>query len=280
MRKCALVLLCVAGTSVPVSAAPTFVASLGNQLVVRTGNSQSQYTLSDAITAMAVSPTGTIYATSPTDDGNGLYELYTIDNVLTSPTLTLVGDFLTEKTPTISFIGNTLYGIQNLDASDPNSRLVTIDIGGQSESIVGADGLLINGIAASGYDSVNDILYALAKPPGPGGTTHTVDYTTPSASPVGLLGERSNNMGAEYYHGTLYAAIQDVSAVGDGLPDVDLDLGTINVATGEITYFANLIANYDPQGENVAVGLAVIPTPGAMSLMALGAAVGLRRRRG
>ena len=288
MKKAIALLTAAAGLAIGSSAlaAPTFIFSVGDQLFVKTGAVMNQYTLTDDITGMAVAPNGTIYATSASDTGsNGTTELYTLSDVFTSPTLNLVGDFLSFNTTTISFIGNQLYGFQTGGALGNDHRLVTIDIGAQTDSVVGQTGIFGENVGGSAYDAATDTLYTVIN----GNDTTAAlgfinDYTVvapndPTQSQVGILGSRSINSGAEFFNGILYAILQSPGSAS-GL--VDMTLGTINTVTGEFTAIETVLTDFAaPSGFPGArsVGFAVIPAPGAVALLGPAALLAFRRRR-
>jgi hypothetical protein len=266
-------------------AAPTFVISVGENLYVRTGATQNMYTLSDNITSLAVAPDGKIYGTSPSDDGNGTYELYRLDNPTTAPTLSLIGDFLTYNTPTLSFVGNTLYGVQTIPGAPNTQRLVTIDLNLMTETIVGQTGNTgTDNLAGSGYDAASGIFYAMGK--GPNGELNDLDYNVvppfdPSVSLIGNASIQYVNHGGEFYQGTMYGAVQGV-ATGGGANMIKVDLGSISTGDGSFTQIANIIDNFDQSTLKdglSSVGLAVIPAPGAAALSSLAGLLLLRRRR-
>lgn len=268
-----------AALTVSASAAPTFIISVGDTIITRTGAVQNQFALTDNITSMTITPGGDVIGTSSSDDGNGLYELYRIDNPTTAPTLALLGDFLTVNTPSLTYVGNTLYGIQDLDATT-DARLVTIDIGAQTETVVGQTGVFPVNAAGSAYDAATNTFFAMGK--GNPGELYDLDYSVvspndPTAAFIGFAGINYNNHAGEWFGGKFYGVAQN--SAGGGL--IDVYLGEINPNTGAFNVIAQLLDNVDQndyKNGTPSIGLAVIPTPGSAAVLGL-AALGLTRRR-
>ncbi len=127
------------------------------------------------------------------------------------------------------------------------------------------------GVAAGGfgYDSGNDVLYAIARRPE--AALYTVDYDLsdgpdPTATLVGPLGIEMRKHGADFFEGTLYAAAQY-----RGGP---LALGSIDTLTGS---FHELMLVGPRAREDIA--LAIVPEPASLGLLGLGALALLRYRR-
>ncbi len=254
-------------------ASPIFLASHENQLFVHENGATQQFALSDNVTSMAVAPDGTIYASSPeVDVSSGLYTLYTIDNPTTAPALNPVGTFLNRKTPSLTFINGQLYGFQGGDGNT-DVDLVTINIAGLSQSIVGATGLLggisTAGIQGTGYDAATDTLFGLSR--GNPNRLWDIDRTA-APDPTGAFiaeGIRVGNLGGEFFGGTLYQAwYNDV--------DDSLNLGSINTADASFSPISILGSGFGGEGS---VGLAIIPAPGTYALAGLAGFIAIRRKR-
>ena len=281
MKTVILSMCCAAGLASAAGAGTTTVlTSFGNTLFVTQGGSTTSFPISDDLTSMAVAPDGTIWATSQTDnDNDGFYEIYTITNPTTAPTLNPMGDFLLDNTPSLTFINGQMYGLQKVAGQDNDTRLITINPGAMTQATVGNTGIFNINANGLGYDAPNDTLYTMSK--GPIGDTWTLDYTAvspadPTNTLVGSLGERTNNHGAEFYDGVLYVAIQDIDELNPGM--FKLRLGTVDAMTGDWTELEVLADNWD-QANGLQVGVAVIPTPGALALASFAGIAGLRRKR-
>lgn len=253
--------------------APIFLASQDATLYRTDGIVTETFALGDDIVGMAVAEDGTIWATSRSDDdGDGLYELYTLTDPLgPNPSLTFWGDFLEGPTPTLSVIQGTLYGYQKIPGQSlAKGQLVTIDTGAMTQGTVGATGRIGVATAGTGYDPVNDILYAISSRPT--GGLYTVDYgltsgPDPTATFVGPMLARTANHGAEFFDDTLYAAVQYAGGGPMALGWVDTDTGVFN---------ETMILGPPSGGE---IALAVVPEPTAITLLGLGGLALLRRRR-
>lgn len=269
------------GIAVSASAAPTFIMSVGDHLYVRdAGGVTQQFSLSDNLTSMTVTPSGEVIATSPSDDANGLFEIYRIDNPTTAPTLAPLGDFLSTNTTSLTYVGNTLYGLQQQPGD--STRLVTIDIGATTETPVGQTGIFSLASAASGYDASSDTFYVLGT--GAMGPFYELDYdvTAPADPTVAFIGQDPSqgylNQGGEFFDGKMYALVQ--TTVGPGL--IDVFLGEIDTASGAFSLIEQILDDQDASAfkdGRPSIGLAVIPAPGAATLLGLGAVVLARRRR-
>jgi len=147
---------------------------------------------------------------------------------------------------------------------DAGGILKSMTAGGSYTSI-GSTGLDGRGMA---YDDANGVLYATNAYGSPGATTlYTVDITTGAATMVGSMGLDSYLIGLAYdeVNDTLYANAVDTG--GDSLGR----LYTVDVATGATTLVGlNNAGQID--------GLAWIPEPASLSLLALGALAVIRRR--
>jgi len=226
------------------------------------------FTLPAEITSLAVSPTGEIIGASREDaDNDGFFEIYRLNNPFGTPNLTLLGDFLTQNTATLSFVDNDLLGIQQSPDGSGNGALVSIDLDTLTQITVGAD--LGQRHQASGWDPATRTFYANAS-----GTTASASlYTIPFDQAeivsqfVGFTDQNTITNGGEFFDGTYYQAASEFN--------VGLVVGSIDTATGAFTELFTL-DNGDVIGS---VGLAVIPAPGVASAFAMFGIAGLRRRR-
>ncbi|MCA9309702.1 MAG: hypothetical protein KDA21_00740, partial [Phycisphaerales bacterium] len=174
--------LAVLATAGAAAAGPMMLVTHNDQLFVTDGVSVlNQYTLSDDITSLAVDPaTGAIYGTSESDnDNDGFREIYRLRNWQTTPTLQLVGDFLTENTPSLSFMNGQLYGIQTPQgATNGNSTLVTIDLGAGTQANVAGPENMGERHSGSRYDATTDTFYAFGRGNTSEAALFTNDYGT------------------------------------------------------------------------------------------------------
>jgi hypothetical protein len=179
---------------------------------------------------------------------------------------------LADNTASLSFIGDTLYGFQKTPGNPANTTtLVTIDPVNDTQSLVGATGLTTVGANGSGYDPTTDTLYTVVDGALGTGDLTEVDYglangPDPTGTVVGDLGVDFGNGGAEFFDGTLYALIQD-------LTNQTLVVGSVDTTTGLFTQLQQFDV-FTPGP----VGLAVVPEPATLSLLALAGLAVLRRR--
>lgn len=266
--------LLIAASAANAGIPATALTSYGDQLYVTdlNGNIQNQFTMSDDITSMAVHPNGTIFASSRTDDDmDGKYELYTISNPTTAPTLNLVGDFLDANTPALTFINGGLFGFQSAGGGAADF-LVQINTGTNTQSPVGATGEVGGtvSLSATGYDPATDTLYGLGK--SALGPLWDVDYSNapdPSTSLIGNSGVNTGNEGAEFWAGELYHAFFNFNSSS-------LLFGTRDTTNGAFNQLNVLETGIDGSGQ---VGLAIIPTPGTLAIAGLGGLIAIRRKR-
>ncbi len=252
---------------------PIFLITDDAVLYRTDGLTVESFLLSDEITAMATGPDGTIWATSQTDDDqDGNYELYRLmDPMGSNPTLQLWGDFLEGLTPTITFIGDTMYGHQKRPGQPlDEGQLVSIDTTRSAQNTVGATGLVGIPTCGSGYDPATDTLYAVAGRPD--ADLYTVDYGLggggdPSATLVGSLGQQMRKHSGEFFDGTLYAGLEYYTG--------ELAIGSIDTATAQYTQMMIVT----PHHTGGSIGLAVVPEPTSLALLGLGGLAVLRRRR-
>jgi hypothetical protein len=250
-----------------------FLGTQGNTLYRTNGATVETFTLSADLTSMAVAPDGTIWGSAYTDaDSDTFHELYTLANPLgASPSLVWQSDFLEDNTPSLTFVGDTLYGIQKTPGADPSTAvLVTIDLIGQSQALVGETGSMGLGGNGTGYDPDTDTFYKI-RPGDQGGELSSVDYapasgSDPAATVIGPMGLTYMNGGAEFYDGSLYALVQEVG-------EMELLLGSVDTSTGTFTEM-----RFIADREDAPVALAVIPEPSTLSLLGVFGLAMLRRR--
>ncbi len=239
-----------------------FLAVKGNQLFRTDGITVEQFTLSDSLHSLSRMSDGRILGIS--NDPNpltGQQEVYRLDGALgAAPTLSQINE-VAERYPSFSQVRGRVYGFRTVDT------LVTMNPANLSETGVVGNMGNPQGIGGSGYDRVNDKLYMTNHATG---AFYEVDYSNATINQIGLLGLNFLNQGGEFFGRTYFTALEDV----------DRDrfiLGTVDVATGQFNFMLTLhsgLANL--QGT---VGLAVVPAPGALALLGLGALFAARRRR-
>jgi len=251
----------------------TFLSTNGTTLFRTTVSGMSvvtdTFTLSADITSLAVNPnTGEIYGSAFTDaNGNGTRELYRLNNPFGTPNLTLVGDFLAENTPTLSFVGSRLLGAQQSPGGMDLGVLIEIDLNTLTQATI--DPNIGQRFQSSGYDAATDTLYGGT----PGNTVTSELFTIPYADMdveavlVGPTTQGTITSGGEFFNGVLYQATNTF-----GVGQV---IGTLDTATGAFTALFTL----DNGGNALPVGLAVIPAPGVASAFAMLGIAGIRRRR-
>ncbi len=249
---------------------PLFLATQGDTLY-RFGlaGAVQSFTLNDTVIAMAEAPNGVIYAVSekPGAGAQGA-ELYRLDNAFgAAPTLTLLDDDLTRLYPSITFIGNELYGFNNLE-----DTLVEIDLGTFNETPVGATGATgLQAVGGSGYDAGGDVLYAMEGLSAPE-NLFTVDYSLtggpdPTATLVGPLGHASLSLGGEFHDGDLWLATNNADT---GF----FELGRVNTATGFFTADRTIAGALQ-----INTSLIAVPTPGSLGALSIAGLCAMRRRR-
>lgn len=260
--------LALAGTA---AAQTRFLATQQNTLFrFGTTGTIDTFTMPDDMVGMAQDPTtGIIYVTSPPTNPGGQGELYRLDNAFgVAPSLTLLSNTMATQYPSISFVGNKLYGFRNTD-----DVLVEIDLGTFNQTIVGATGATgLDRVGGSGYDAVNDTLYAIQTLTAPN-ALYTVDYSLsngpdPSSTFVGNLGVINDSCGADFYNGQLWIAIQNGTSGR-------FELGTVNTGTGAYSFVRDL----GVPALSEETSLLAVPTPGALGLLGLGMLAATRRRR-
>lgn len=265
-------------TPVAVNAGPMIFAS-SNEVLFRINADTlafDMFTMSDAITALSFDQNGQLWATSPDDlDSDTFFDVYRINDPFGTPTLAPVSDGLTLKTPSIDWVGGTLYGLQTYDTgSGLGSKLVTLDPNTGNATNVGATGAtgLVSGSIAVDMDTntmysidhVDNNLYTL--------DWQLINGPDPSATVIGQVGRNPVNTGLDYFGDTLYAMSMD--NVGGNF---EIGVYTVDTLTGAYTLLIDLSNETAVRGSQ---SIAVIPEPTTFCLLGLGGlAIAIRRRR-
>jgi len=147
--------------------------------------------------------------------------------------------------------GQSLYSI---DVSNPLNPV---------ETFIGSNGL--GGTGGLAYAPELDKLFAISKHTD---ALYEMDPTNGQVSFIGSLGIDDLSGGAEWFDGQLFLA------VGNGTSG-DYEIGTVNVLTGE---YSTVVAVQPGGGEEVAIGLAIVPEPATAVLCLLLGGWVLRRR--
>jgi hypothetical protein len=259
--------------------APVIFASQENTLFRINGITVDVFTLSDDITALDFDDSGNLWAMG-LDHGNlnGSFEVYRINDPFGTPSLALVSDGLSRQTTSIEWSGSTLYGTQGV-GPDPGETLSTIDPNTGALTPVGATGA--TGPAASGYPGItieSGTMWGVY--PGNPGKLSTIDWTLsggpdPTATMVATFATGFNTVTAGLDHdpatGDLWAMLKYNVAGTE-----HIGVFTVDKVTG------NIAEQYDLSGltaERGASGLAIVPEPATLALLALGAmSIACRRR--
>lgn len=270
MRLLTIVVAGAALTSVA-DAQMSIFATQRNELLRIDGSGTSSFLLDYSITALSFDSSGRLWGTSIVDgDGDGSYSLIEIVDPFGTPVAVEVADALSARTTSIEWVGGTLYGFQNAGGG----RVVTIDAGTGVDTVVGATGQ--TGLAGGGGMAVGPTMFALDHL---AETVNDVDYTLgggpdPSATLIGPAGLDIVKAGLDYFEGdsTLYALFS--SRTGPGTSSVGLY--TIDQTTGAATLHTDLSDAFREYGPS---GLAIIPEPATLAMLAAGALVLARKRR-
>jgi len=197
--------------------------------------------------------TGTMYLTSTSNDS-----LYTLD--INTGAATLIGAYgdsgiVMHGIEWDSSTG-TLYGASGGGTTAGNFYTVSTSTG--AATLVGSNGL--TSFTNLGYNSTTDVMYATNS-----GTDsfYSVNRATGAATLIGplLTSTNPNSLAYNAANGLMYMI--------DNTTD---NLYTINLSTGEATVVGSV-------GSSNILGLVWVPTPGAASLLGLGALGAARRRR-
>lgn len=258
--------------------AQTFFAANNDRLVRTDLNAYDVFTLDADIHSLDWDNSGNLWATSRAPNSEGFWNLYRVSDPFGTPTLDLVSDMLPGAVPAISWVGETLYGVQTLSAS--LQHLVTIDTGSGATSIVGATG--DTGITGGGmdYDASTGQMFAIKHSVG---SLQTLDFLLangpePAASLVGnffgpasTLDLRSSDLAVLDFDGSLYGVLVERDTLEPILYSLDKQSG---LATELVNLSAANLLGLGPGG----TALAVIPEPTSLSLL-IGGLVSLFIRR-
>lgn len=269
----------VFATPATVSAYPIIFAS-SNEMLFRIDSDTltvDMFTMSDAITAMSFDANGVLWATSPDDlDSDTFYDVYRISDPFGTPGLVPISDGLVLKTPSIDWVGNTLYGLQTYDTGGGvlGSKLVTIDSVTGNETVVGATGATGRVSGSIAVDVGSGTMYSIDHV---NNNLYTLDWQLaggpdPSSTLIGNTGYNPANTGLDYYGDTLYAmSMNNVSG------NFDIGVFTVDTTTGAYSLLIDLSGETGVRGSQA---IAVIPEPATLCLLAIGGfAVAMRRRR-
>lgn len=272
-----LMVVVLLGAPTGASAAPVIFASQDNVLFRINGMTIDTFTLSDHVTGLDFDAGGNLWAIGlDAASPNGFQEVYRINDPFGTPTLQLVSDGLTRNTPSIEWVGNTLYAVQG-ENFDPPSMLVTLNPNTGAVTPVGATGQTgADPNHFQGITLVGPTMWAISTD-NPG-TLQTIDWNLsggpdPTATFVAPMGTGFNTVTSGLDHdpetGDLWAMIRH------GVSD-EIGVFTIDEVTGNITEQYDLSALTLVRG---ASGIALIPEPATLVLLALGGVSLARRRR-
>lgn len=262
MNRIAIASLSLA-LAAPAFAVDTFVVTRGDQMYRYDGNSVSQITISDTFHSLSSTGLGMIGASNLQDNvGNPPpnFEVWRVNNPAGVPSLTQIGSFVDQRFPTITQVGNTLYGIGE-------GNIFTIDNALNTTFVTALQD--VNSIGGSGYDANSGTFYVTD---GMDDSFYTIDLTDGSRGLVGALGFDFRNQGGEWWNGQYWAAFEDVT-------NNQLVLGTISTSDGSFTTEVILDNDLGDLVSNRTVGLAIIPTPSTLALLGLSGLAVTRRRR-
>jgi hypothetical protein len=238
------------------------------------------FTLSDDLTGLDFDENGVLWALGVDHaNTNGFNELYTIDDPLGTPSLSLVSDGLSYPTTSIEWVGNTLYGIQDNYPSG-NNHLVTINPLTGVETPVGNTGDTgITPTHVGGITLENGTMWALwSEDPG---ALYTLDWTlTGGPEPTGTLVTGTDastwivtsGLDHDPETGELWGMLK---TAGTDISDLYIGIYRIDKVTGDLTLEYDLSSLTAVRG---ATGFAFVPEPGTLALLAVGGLVVLRRR--
>jgi hypothetical protein len=254
--------LALVGAAAAATAQPVFFATGNNTLYRFTLNgSVDTFQLNDKMMSLALDPNGDIVGHSAEINGGQGRESYRLDDPFGTPSLTMLSDQVAGPRATLTFVASQGYAV------DEDGMLNTVDGATLVDTGVVGDLGLPTDSNGSGYDPATDTFYLI------NGTTdslYSVDYTDASNTLIGSLGIDYLFGGAEFFDGTLYAWVQDTGRQ-------QLVLGSVDTTTGAFTAL-RAVDSYDPN-ENIFMGLAVVPAPATVGLLAAGALAAVRRRR-
>lgn len=245
-------------------AGDTFLVTRGDTLYRYDGNAVTTFTLSDTFHSLSLTEHGIIGVSNLQENvGNPPpdFEIWRMDNPLGTPSLTRIGTFTDQRFPTLTQVGNTLYGIGE-------GEIYTIDNTFNLTFVANVNpGEAIGG---SGYDAATGTFYTTGQT---SDALFTMDLTTGTLTQVGSgVGFDFRNQGGEWWNGQYWAALEDVT-------NDQLVLGTIDTTTGLFNLEVVLQSGLGNLAANQTIGLAVIPSPSSIALLGIGALAVTRRRR-
>lgn len=257
--------LALAGTTASLaSATDTFLVTRGDTLFRYNGNTVETFTLTDTFHSLSLTKHGIIGVSNLQENvGNPPpdFEIWRLDDPTGTPFLTRIGTFTDQRFPTLTQVGNTLYGIGEgmiFTVADDFSLTYVANV---------TPGEAIGG---SGYDAASDTFYVTGQT---SDALFTLDLGSGAISQIGTgLGFDFRNQGGEFWRGQYWAALEDV--VNDRLV-----LGTVDTTTGLFSLEVVLLQGLGTLGSNQTVGLAIIPSPASLALLGLGGLAAARRRR-
>lgn len=265
MKKTVLGAAIIAAAGSLATAGDTFVVTRGDQLYRYNAstNTIDQFTMSDTFHSLSSTKLGIIGVSNLQENvGNPPpdFEVWRLDDVASTPSLTRIGTFTDQRFPSLTQVGNTIYGlgegmIYTID-NNLNSTFVTNIQPGEA-------------IGGSAYDAVSDTFYVSSQTTDQIFTLNLVDG---SLNAIGSLGIDVRNQGGEWWRGQYWAAFED-------LTNDRLVLGTIDTGTGLFTMQVVLQDGLGVLESNQTMGLAIIPSPSGIALLGLGGIAAIRRRR-
>lgn len=265
MNSTRSVIVASLATASTLANAQTFLITKGSTLYRHANGHTQVFSLSSEITGMTTVPAGAhagslngaaqpgdILAVANADAGNIAYRL---DNPLATPSLTQVGVMGGGGNNSPVFANGSLFGVLLGVNFLEYDQTTLAGSNTWNTGVFGGSGGLV-------HTTANDFLFV------EGLTDALYHYTIAGTGvPIGPLGVDFENSAMETYAGTTYAALGRVDTG-------QIALGTINPSTGSFTQIA-AIDSYEGQS----IGLAIVPSPGPLALVSVGAGLALVRRR-
>lgn len=247
------------------ASADTFLVTRGDQMFRYNSstNQIDQFTMTDTFHSLSNTKLGVIGVSNLQENvGNPPpdFEIWRVDNINTVPSLTRIGTSTDQRFPSLTQVGNTIYGLGE-------GNIVTLDNNFNQTFVTNIQpGEAIGG---SGYDPISGNFYVTSQ------TTDrffTLDLGNGNLNAIGSLGIDVRNQGGEWWRGEYWAAFED-------LTNDRLVLGTVDTGSGLFTMHVVLQNGLGDLVSNRTVGLAIIPSPSGLALLGLGTLAALRRRR-
>lgn len=246
------------------SANDSFLITRADTLYRYDGNTVQTFTLTDTFHSLSSTSMGIIGVSNLQENvGNPPpdFEIWRLDDPAGTPFLTRIGTFTDQRFPTLTQVGNTLYGIGegNIFTIDNSFNLTFVAAVNPGEAIGG-----------SGYDAATDTFYVTGQT---SDALFTLDLGSGTISQIGSgVGFEIRNQGGEWWRGQYWAAFEDVT-------NDRLVLGTIDTTTGLFNLEVVLLSGLGDLTSNHTMGLAIIPSPSSLALLGLGGLAATRRRR-